>query len=70
MSHPVNQDIAEFRRENSQGAFDREIQYPEGSVIDGIPLISETWLDKQEEAKEREDLRNWDESKIISEDIF
>lgn len=66
MSHPVNQDIAEFRRENSQGAFDREIQYPEGSVIDGIPLISETWLEKKEEERERAELNNED----LSNDIY
>lgn len=70
MSHPVNEQIKEFLQEKREGAYKPEIVYPEGSVIDGNPLISEAWLERKEEEREWEKLKIWDETKGIINDIY
>lgn len=70
MSHPSNTLIAEYKQDRAQGAYNRTITYPEGSVIDGIPIISDTYLEKLEEQKEIEKLKTWDETEGIIKDIF
>lgn len=68
MSNIVNEQIKDFFREKREGAYKPKIVYPEGSIIDGVSLISETWLENEAEKKEKEELKNWNEA--INNDIF
>ena len=69
MSLLANIIVDEWKMQRNQGAYERPMVYPEGSIVDGIPIISDTWLNKQAEEKEREELMKWDET-VGSNDII
>lgn len=56
MSNIANIQLYEWQKERNQGAYERPMVYPEGSIIDGIPIISDVWLNRQAEEREREEM--------------